>query len=408
MRPSTENARRLAALLTYHLVQVLVYLFMLHEAEDTHADPIPYHTSVLSGQAWVNELYNSPHPDRILCELGVRKHIFNILIEELRYLGYTQSRYVSLEEKLAIFLYSCVTGLSIRHVGERFQRSNETISIYFKEMLDAFSDPRFYNRYVHLPTDTTPLPSKFKNNPKFFPFFEDALGAIDGSHIPSWPSKEERQFHRDRKGQVSQNILCCCSFNMLFQYSVTGYDGSAADATMFAQSRMEDFAIPDGKYYLADAGFPSCRVLLVPYRGVRYHLKEWGRANLAPVNAQELFNLRHAQARNVVERIFGVLKKRWACLCSPLKYDMTVQARIPSALIAIHNLLLRYDPMEALNAADESDDEAWDPAPRGDTEAQLSSAVTIPRAEQVAADARRDEIANAMWIQYQDYLENNL
>ncbi|KAF7329125.1 Transposon en spm sub-class [Mycena kentingensis (nom. inval.)] len=129
MRPSTENARRLAALLTYHLVQVLVYLFMLHEAEDTHADPIPYHTSVLSGQAWVNELYNSPHPDRILCELGVRKHIFNILIEELRYLGYTQSRYVSLEEKLAIFLYSCVTGLSIRHVGERFQRSNETISM---------------------------------------------------------------------------------------------------------------------------------------------------------------------------------------------------------------------------------------------------------------------------------------
>ncbi|KAF7307793.1 Transposon en spm sub-class [Mycena kentingensis (nom. inval.)] len=404
MRPSTENARRLAALLTYHLVQVLVYLFMLHEAEDTHADPIPYHTSVLSGQAWVNELYNSPHPDRILCELGVRKHIFNILIEELRYLGYTQSRYVSLEEKLAIFLYSCVTGLSIRHVGERFQRSNETISICWTRS----RTPRFYNRYVHLPTDTTPLPSKFKNNPKFFPFFEDALGAIDGSHIPSWPSKEERQFHRDRKGQVSQNILCCCSFNMLFQYSVTGYDGSAADATMFAQSRMEDFAIPDGKYYLADAGFPSCRVLLVPYRGVRYHLKEWGRANLAPVNAQELFNLRHAQARNVVERIFGVLKKRWACLCSPLKYDMTVQARIPSALIAIHNLLLRYDPMEALNAADESDDEAWDPAPRGDTEAQLSSAVTIPRAEQVAADARRDEIANAMWIQYQDYLENNL
>jgi hypothetical protein len=29
------------------------------------------------------------------------------------------------------------------------------------------------------------------------------------------------------------------------------------------------------------------------------------------VNAQELYNLRHASARNVVERIFGVLKERF-------------------------------------------------------------------------------------------------
>jgi hypothetical protein len=42
---------------------------------------------------------------------------------------------------------------------------------------------------------------------------------------------------------------------------------------------MEDFCIPDGKYYLADAGFPNCKVLLVPYRGVRYHLNEWARAD---------------------------------------------------------------------------------------------------------------------------------
>ncbi|KAJ7050996.1 hypothetical protein C8F01DRAFT_939060, partial [Mycena amicta] len=58
--------------------------------------------------------------------------------------GYTGSRHVSLEEKLAIFLYTCVTGLSVRHVGERFQRSNETISRYFHEMTNAFSSPDFY------------------------------------------------------------------------------------------------------------------------------------------------------------------------------------------------------------------------------------------------------------------------
>ena len=39
------------------------------------------------------------------------------------------------------------------------------------------------------------------------------------------------------------------------------------------------FDIPPGKYNLADAGFPSCNELLIPYRNVRYHLAEWGRAN---------------------------------------------------------------------------------------------------------------------------------
>jgi hypothetical protein len=37
--------------------------------------------------------------------------------------------------------------------------------------------------------------------------------------------------------------------------------------------------------YLADAGFPLCDGLLVPYRGVRYHLKEWGRASERYVQA---------------------------------------------------------------------------------------------------------------------------
>jgi hypothetical protein len=87
----------------------------------------PYHTSILSGYAWVQELLHG-HPERIRTELGVHKDVFNALIEELRSMGHGDSKYVMLEEQLAIFLYTSVTGLSIRHVGERFQRANGTIS----------------------------------------------------------------------------------------------------------------------------------------------------------------------------------------------------------------------------------------------------------------------------------------
>jgi len=76
-----------------------------------------YHTSILTGEAWVAELL-AGHPERIRCELGVHHHVFAALIFELRQMGYSSSRFVSLEEQLAIFLYTCVTGLTIRHVGE--------------------------------------------------------------------------------------------------------------------------------------------------------------------------------------------------------------------------------------------------------------------------------------------------
>ena len=87
----------------------------------------PYHTSVLTGANWVAELLHG-HPERIWCELGVHEHVFRFLISYLQTISVHHSRNVLLEEQLAIFLYRCVTGLSIRHVAERFQRSNETVS----------------------------------------------------------------------------------------------------------------------------------------------------------------------------------------------------------------------------------------------------------------------------------------
>jgi hypothetical protein len=42
---------------------------------------------------------------------------------------------------------------------------------------------------------------------------------------------------------------------------------------------LKGFVVPEGWYHLADAGFPSCKELLIPYKAVRYHLAEWGRAN---------------------------------------------------------------------------------------------------------------------------------
>ena len=94
---------------------------------ESHYDKQGYHTSALSGADWVHELLDG-HPEHIHNELGIHKHVFHALVDELKLSGLANSKYVFLEEQCAIFLYTCVTGLSLHHVGERFQHSGETIS----------------------------------------------------------------------------------------------------------------------------------------------------------------------------------------------------------------------------------------------------------------------------------------
>lgn len=103
---------------------------------------------------------------------------------------------------------------------------------------------------------------------------------MDGTHINCCPSAIDRQAARNRKGGISQNCLACVSFSMRFLYFLSGWEGSVANGTMYSRSRLVDLRIPQGKFYLADAGFGVCDSLLVPYHGVRYHLAEWGRANI--------------------------------------------------------------------------------------------------------------------------------
>ena len=144
----------------------------------------------------------------------------------------------------------------------------------------------FYDKYVQLPKVGDPPPDHIRNETKFWPYFQNAIGAMDGTHINACPSAEERHAARNRKGGLSQNCLACVSFSMKFLYFLSGWEGSAADATMYSHSRLVDFYIPAGKFYLADAGFGICDSLMVPYRGVRYHLAEWGRADTRSVSSR--------------------------------------------------------------------------------------------------------------------------
>lgn len=154
-----------------------------------------------------------------------------------------------------------------------------------------------------------------------------------------------------------------------------------------------------GRYYLADAGYALTLVTLTPYRGVRYHLKEWERGRRRPQNAKELYNLRHSSLRNIVERPFGVIKMRFPLLSSMHPYSFPTQIDLVMSCFMIHNFIRMNQGYD--DEFDRWDMPVMDEAPEPAEEPAYSSQTAQ---QQRAANLQRDVIAQEMWEDYQRYI----
>ncbi len=93
-----------------------------------HYIKTPMHTSTFSGLEWMEDLL-AGHDSRFYNQFGMDKFVFKHLLKALnKHSGFNDSKYVTTEEKLGIYLYACRTGLTNRKLQERFQRSGDTIS----------------------------------------------------------------------------------------------------------------------------------------------------------------------------------------------------------------------------------------------------------------------------------------
>ncbi|XP_027103365.1 uncharacterized protein [Coffea arabica] len=131
---------------------------------------------------------------------------------------------------------------------------------------------------------------------------QDCVGAIDGAHVSAWCTAEDRERYRNRHG----------------------------------------------KYYTVDAAYQNMPGFMAPFKGAR------GTAQERAVRI--LFNKRHASLRNIIERTFGVLKKRFPILKGPMQnYMMATQNNIVLACMALHNFMREYVPNDAYFAEEEAD-----------------------------------------------------
>ena len=147
-------------------------------------------------------------------------------------------------------------------------------------MLVNFSSTPFYTDHIRLPWVGDPIPNYILGDPKPFPFFQDALRAINGLHFNACTTTSDQDALCDHNGALTTNTLAVCDFNMWVLHIQSRWEGSAANAQMFYDARFTNLPVPNGKYFLADAGFLTCSPQLIPYHGLQYHLAEWGCAQL--------------------------------------------------------------------------------------------------------------------------------
>ncbi|KAH9078343.1 hypothetical protein Ae201684P_019434 [Aphanomyces euteiches] len=135
------------------------------------------------------------------------------------------------------------------------------------------------------------------------------------------------------------NVLAACDFDLMFTFVMTGWEGTAGDGKLYEAATRKRLSTPEIGFDILDAGFALTKTCLTAYRGTRYHLKEFGRGSQRPRTKKELFNLRHAQLRNVIERIFGIVKKRFPVLSYPVEYSYTFQVDLVLSLCTLHNFI---------------------------------------------------------------------
>ncbi|XP_071680077.1 uncharacterized protein [Lolium perenne] len=207
----------------------------------------------------LNNIYNCNNVEAIQM-LRMRRAPFYALVKTFRERGpLTDSIHTSVEEQFAMFLHVVGHNQRFRVIHNTFRRSTETISRYFQQVVYAIGELR--GEIIKAASMNTP--TKIKNSYRWFPYFR----------VPRSMSTA----FRGRKHYTSQNILAAVDFDMRFTYVLAGWEGSAHDASILADSlsRPDGLQIPDDKFYLGDAGYACRPGILPPFRKIRYHLNEF-------------------------------------------------------------------------------------------------------------------------------------
>lgn len=157
------------------------------------------------------------------------------------------------------------------------------------------------------------------------------IGAIDCTHIKiQSPGGDRAENFRNRKGWFSLNVQTIASANLKIISIVARWPGASHDQMIFNNSvikmRLERGDFGDS-IILGDSGYRNTNYLATPF--LRCNTPE-----------EQLFNESQIRTRNVVERKYGVWKRRFPVLSMGMRVQLPLVQDIIVACAILHNIAI--------------------------------------------------------------------
>lgn len=282
----------------------------------------------------LDEIVNIPDLE-FVHRFRLDKQTFRSLCDDLRHLTSLKgTREISLQLKVLCTLSFLATGSYQRIVGLSQHLVQRTASRCIRQVVDALSHPAIINKWIvfpRSPQQRAQIRLEFQRRFRL----PGVVGCIDCTHVALVKPSEDEHLYFNRKGYHSLNVQMVCDSNLKIINVNSKFGGATHDSFIWASSRMETFMRElhqngEQVWLLGDSGYPQRPWLMTPI------------LNAVPGSVEDTYTQRHVQARNCIERCFGLLKSRWRCLLRhrTLHYHSTVAGNIVLACCVLHNMAL--------------------------------------------------------------------
>ena len=302
------------------------------------------------------------------------------------------------EIKVAVAVYKYASCGEYRTIGKGFGVSKSTVCHCVHTVAQAIIK-KMSRQYLSWPSPEECAEIARKIQGKFG--LPNALGAIDGTHIPVTAPREGAADFANRKQYASIVMQAVVDHNMLFRDVTAQHPGSNHDAAVLRDSYLFNhfnrlFPESDRELDGIVDGNGDALPFVVPFYIVgdpAYPLLTWLLKNYPHEESPEevSFNLRMNKLRIIVEQAFGRLKGRWRILCKKSDQFVFYMPRVIVACAVLHNYVeMKNQPYNPV----------WD-------RERLEAEREFPQPDPIFQQRGHDEDANLLRDHISAYLARN-
>lgn len=323
----------------------------------------PYWTFPRPQQSWFEIYINQRNfvPERFFRRhMRIGWDIFNQLLLVMRPYVQRQNTHlrqcIPADKVLAIGLYRLAHGGSYDNTALVMNVGKGTVYEAFHDVIDGLCELR--HEYIKFPETLEDTLAAIET---FAPLtnLPNAVGAIDGSHIPIKAPEDSPADYYSCYQQYDVIIQGVVNGKMLFMDVAAGFPGSLHDTRVCRNSSLYERAengdilteplhqignVQIKPYLLGDSAYPISPWLQKPYpEGTRDPL-------------ERNFNKELSSARVKVECVFGILKGRWRILDLLEEGNISVISKIIVACCVLHNFcILAGDEWDGEDGGEDED-----------------------------------------------------